>query len=218
MSLALFDLDNTLLGGDSDYAWGQFLVEKGVVDAAEYAAANQRFYRLYQAGQLDIHEFAAFAFRPLKENSLEQLHDWRAEFIETKIRPIMLPKGQAKLEEHRHAGDILVIITATNSFVTKPIAEAFGVEHLIATEPEFVDGAFTGRIAGTPCFQQGKVARLQQWLGDDLHLLAQSHFYSDSHNDIPLLQQVTHPVAVDPDAELRKTAIEQQWPVISFRD
>ncbi|HGG58781.1 MAG TPA: HAD family hydrolase [Gammaproteobacteria bacterium] len=217
MSLALFDLDNTLLAGDSDYSWGQFLIELGVVDRDEYEQANQRFYDDYQVGRLDIHEFAAFAFRPLGENALVDLERWREQFLRERIAPIMLPAGREKIEAHRQAGDDIVIITATNRFITEPIAAAFGVSQLLATEPEFRDGAFTGRIAGIPCFQQGKVERLMQWLAETGGTLDQSWFYSDSHNDIPLLERVAHPVAVDPDDALRVVAEERGWDVVSFR-
>lgn len=218
MNLALFDLDNTLLAGDSDYAWGQFLVEKGVVDAATYEAANQRFYEDYKRGDLDIHEFAAFAFRPLTEHPTEQLVAWRQQFLEEKIRPIMLSKGIETIEQHRRRGDAILIITATNSFVTQPIAEAFGVSELIATEPERIDGAYTGKILGTPCFQEGKVIRLRQWLDQHALSLDGSTFYSDSHNDIPLLESVERPVAVDPDKKLLEHAQNRQWKVLSFRN
>lgn len=218
MALALFDLDNTLLGGDSDYAWGQHLVEMGVVDGEHYERANRAFYELYKAGQLDIHAFAAFAFRPLVENTLEDLHRWRAEFLEQKIRPMMLAAGLARIDWHRSRGDEVLIITATNSFVTQPIADAFGVSELIATEPEREGERFTGRIAGIPCFQRGKVERLSQWLTERGRSLEESWFYSDSHNDLPLLEQVTYPVAVDPDATLKAVAIERGWPVTSFRE
>ncbi len=215
--LALFDLDNTLLAGDSDYAWGQFLVEIGVVDARAYEAANERFYRQYQQGELDIHEFAAFAFRPLVDNERDQLLRWRERFMEEKIRPIMLDKGRETIEEHRQRGDQIVIISATNSFITRPIAQAFGVDHLLATEPEERDGRWTGRIAGIPCFQHGKVERLAEWLHQTGLNLDNSWFYSDSHNDIPLLEQVTHPIAVDPDDALAETARQRGWTITSFR-
>lgn len=217
MALALFDLDNTLLNGDSDYAWGQFLVEHGIVDAESYERANQRFYELYKRGELNIHEFAEFAFQPLKRHDYHQLVTWRRAFVEEKIRPIMLDKGQQMIDRHRARGDTTIIITATNSFVTSPIADAFGVDHLIATEPEFKDGTFTGKIAGTPCFQHGKVERLRQWMEDHGADLNGSHFFSDSHNDLALLEQVDHPVAVDPDEHLSSVAAERHWPVVSFR-
>ncbi len=217
MALALFDLDNTLLAGDSDYAWGQFLVTRGIVDGAAYEAANERFYDLYKQGKLDIHEFARFAFTPLKENDFEQLLAWRSEFVEEMIRPMMLEKGQRAIDQHRERGDTIIIITATNSFVTAPIAAAFGVKYLIATVPAMREGHFTGEIEGTPCFQEGKVARLRQWLERHDATLDDSTCYSDSHNDLPLLELVDHPVAVDPDDTLAATAHARNWPIISFR-
>ena len=218
MTLAIFDLDNTLLGGDSDYLWGRFLVERGLVDGEAYERENQRFYDEYRAGTLDIHEFLAFALRPLTEHSLAELLAWRERFLEEKIQPILLPKAVELLERHRTDGDTLLIITATNRFITAPIAERLGVSQLLATEPEFADGRYTGRSAGIPCFQHGKVERLDQWLEETGHDLAESWFYSDSHNDLPLLGRVTHPVAVDPDTALAQHARERGWPIISLRD
>ncbi len=217
MSLAIFDLDNTLLGGDSDYLWGQFLVERGLVEGEAYERENQRFYDQYRAGTLDIHEFLAFMLRPLAQNPLVELLDWRARFIEAKIRPILLPQATALVERHRDAGDTLLIITATNRFITEPIAEMLGVPHLLATEPEFVDGRYTGRPVGIPCFQHGKVERLDAWLVETGHDLAGSWFYSDSRNDLPLLGRVTYPVAVDPDDVLARHAREHGWPIRSLR-
>jgi len=217
MSLAIFDLDNTLLGGDSDYLWGRFLIEQGLVDGEVYERENQRFYDQYRAGTLDIYEFLAFMLRPLAETPLAELLGWRAQFMVEKIQPILLPKATELLDRHRAAGDTLLIITATNRFITEPIAERLGVPHLLATEPEFADGRYTGRSFGIPCFQQGKVERLQEWLAETGHDLAESWFYSDSHNDLPLLDQVTYPVAVDPDATLAEHAQERGWPIISLR-
>ncbi|MDD5036078.1 MAG: HAD-IB family hydrolase [Methylococcaceae bacterium] len=217
MSLAIFDLDNTLLAGDSDYLWGRFLVEKGIVDRESYEQANTRFYELYREGKLDIAEFLAFALRPLAEHSLERLYAWREDFIEEKIKPILLPAACEVIAKHRQAGDLLMVITATNRFVTEPIAKLYGIEHLIATTPEFRDGRYTGRFEGTPCFQEGKVKRLGEWMAKNDHGLEDSWFYSDSHNDLPLLQQVSHPVAVDPDETLSRVAAEKGWPVISLR-
>ncbi|MFZ1640823.1 MAG: HAD family hydrolase [Candidatus Contendobacter sp.] len=217
MSLAIFDLDNTLLGGDSDYLWGQFLVERGLVEGEAYECENQRFYDQYRAGTLDIHEFLAFMLRPLAQNPLVELLDWRARFIEAKIRPILLPQATALVERHRDAGDTLLIITATNRFITEPIAELLGVPHLLATEPEFADGRYTGRPVGIPCFQHGKVERLDAWLVETGHDLAGSWFYSDSRNDLPLLSRVTYPVAVDPDDVLARHAREHGWPIRSLR-
>ncbi len=217
MGIALFDLDNTLIAGDSDYLWGCYLVEQGIVDATIYERENQRFYDQYRVGQLDIHEFLRFALQPLAAHDLVQLEQWRAQYIEEKIRPILLPRAQALIDRHRARGDIPVIITATNRFVTTPIAALYGIEHLLATEPELVAGRFTGAVTGTPCFQHGKVEVLQSWLASHQQTLEDSSFYSDSHNDLPLLNRVTRPTAVDPDEILATHAQQQHWPVISLR-
>ena len=217
MSLALFDLDNTLLAGDSDYLWGCFLVDKGLVDRRLYDEANKRFYRDYAEGTLDIHEFLNFALQPLANNDAEILASLHQEFMEKHIKPIMTRRGKELIAWHSREGDHPVIITATNSFVTGPIARAFGVSDLIATEPEFIDGRYTGRVAGTPCFQKGKIERLHAWLDETRIGFDNSWFYSDSHNDLPLLEEVAHPVAVDPDDQLRAIASERGWPITSFR-
>jgi len=217
MPLALFDLDNTLLAGDSDYLWGSFLVKKGLVDKNLYEQANQRFYEDYKNGNLDIHEFLAFALTPLAENKADDLRAMHAEFMAGYIEPIMNRAGKNKIEEHRAKGDYPVIITATNSFVTGPIAAAFGIDDLIATEPEIINDSYTGKVAGTPCFKQGKITKLNDWLKNSEMNLEGSYFYSDSHNDLPLLEQVTHPVAVDPDDTLRQVAENRNWEIISFR-
>ncbi len=218
MSLALFDLDNTLLAGDSDYLWGCFLVDKGLVDKQLYEEANQRFYQDYAMGKLDIHEFLNFALQPLACNNAEMLKSLHQEFMEKHIKPIMTRRGKDLITKHRRDGDHPVIITATNSFVTGPIAQAFGVNDLIATEPEMVDGEYTGKVKGTPCFQQGKIERLHAWLDETKIEFKNSWFYSDSHNDLPLLEEVDHPVAVDPDDQLRAIASERGWQITSFRD
>ncbi|MGM0564093.1 MAG: HAD family hydrolase [Pseudomonadota bacterium] len=217
MALAIFDLDNTLLHGDSDYSWGQFLCRQGVVDAEEYTRVNQGFYHDYERGDLDIGAFLEFALKPLADNEPDQLERWHAEFMRDVVEPMVLPRGEALLEEHRQRGDTLMIITATNHFVTAPIARRLGVEHLIATDPEYCDGRYTGRVSGTPSFQAGKVDRLQDWLAEHGEGLAGSYFYSDSQNDIPLLERVDHPYAVDPSPQLREHAERQGWPVISLR-
>ncbi|KEA63449.1 Phosphoserine phosphatase [Marinobacterium lacunae] len=217
MRLAIFDLDNTLINGDSDHAWGEFLCQRGIVDEAEYRAANDHFFRQYQSGALDIHEFLNFALRPLANHAPEQLQSWHDEFMQECIEPMMLPAAQALLEQHRQAGDYLLIITATNSFVTAPIAARLGVDGLLATEPERVGDRFTGRVAGTPCFQGGKVVRLNAWLEETGYTLAGSSFYSDSHNDLPLLEQVERPYAVNPDDRLREVATERNWPILDLR-
>lgn len=216
MALAIFDLDNTLLNGDSDYLWGVFLAEKGIVDGDYYERENDRFYQEYKEGRLDIFEFLRFSLRPLSENDPEDLRLWHEEFMKEKIGPIIQPAARALVEKHRTAGDTLMVITATNAFVTAPIVAEFGIEHLIATDPEVVDGRYTGEVSGVPSFQDGKVTRLQQWLSANGMDLSGSHFYSDSHNDIPLLERVEHPHAVDPDDALRRHAEERNWPVITL--
>jgi len=218
LSLAIFDLDNTLLNGDSDHLWGVFLAEKGVVDGAWYEAENDRFYQEYKEGRLDIFEFLKFSLKPLSQHPLEQLQRWHNEFMQQKINPILLPAAHALVDRHREAGDTLMIITATNAFVTAPIAAAFGIEHLIATDPEMVDGRYTGNVSGIPSFREGKVSRLNNWLEAHQQNLSGSSFYSDSHNDLPLLEHVDKPVAVDPDESLTLTARERGWPIITLRE
>jgi len=218
MSLALFDLDNTLLAGDSDYLWGVFLGELGVVDKVTYESMNQHFYDDYKAGVLDIEEFLAFSLRPLADNDPQALAAWHARFMAERIEPLISPAAEALVARHRDAGDTLVIITATNSFVTAPIARRFGIDHLIATEPERIGDRYTGRVDGTPSFREGKVVRLTEWLTANGGNLDDSWFYSDSHNDLPLLERVDHPVAVDPDPQLHHHAETRGWPVISLRE
>ncbi len=217
MGLALFDLDNTLIAGDSDYLWGCFLVEQGIVDGSHYERENRRFYDQYRVGELDIYEFLDFQLRPLAEHGLASLQQWRKQYVEEKISPILLPKAHELIDRHRQQGDTLVVITATNRFITAPIVELYDIPHLLATEPELQDEQYTGRVAGTPCFQDGKVERLGDWLADNQQSLDNSWFYSDSHNDLPLLNKVTHPVAVDPDEILEQHARDHDWPVISLR-
>jgi HAD superfamily hydrolase (TIGR01490 family) len=214
MALAIFDLDNTLLAGDSDYLWGRFLVEKGVVDGLHYERENERFYQLYKEGRLDIFEFLRFSLAPLRQHSRADLERWRTEFLETHIAPLISEQSQQLVEKHRQAGDTLMIITATNAFVTRPIARHFGIEHLIATEPETLNGHYTGEVQGEPSFREGKVNRLQTWLAEHGADLKASWFYSDSHNDLPLLERVDHPVAVDPDDTLVQVARDRQWPIL----
>jgi len=217
MRLAVFDLDNTLLAGDSDYLWGRFQVDQGVVDAETYERENQRFYREYQAGTLDIHEYAAFALQSLVNHDLTQMQALRSRFVDECVAPIIAAGTPALLERHRAQGDILIITTATNRFVTEPIAQLLGIDHLLATDPEIVDGRYTGRIAGIPNFQAGKVVRLRQWIGNQPEPCEHMSCYSDSHNDIPLLEMAQSAVAVDPDAVLQATAEHRGWSVISLR-
>jgi len=217
MPLALFDLDNTLLADDSDYLWGVFLVEKGLVDKQQYEAANQQFYAEYKAGKLDILAFLAFSLKPLSQHPVAQLNALHQEFMQRYILPVMTEKGKMQIQQHKAQGDTVIIITATNRFVTQPIANAFGADVLIATEPAMQDGQYTGGVEGIPCFQQGKIERLNDWLAQTDHKLKDSWFYSDSHNDIPLLEKVTYPVAVDPDDSLKQLAIDKGWTITSFR-
>jgi len=220
MDLVLFDLDNTLLAGDSDYEWAQFLIDRGVLDRTTYESANDRFYEQYKAGALDIYEFLDFQLAPLARYPRAQLDAWHAEFMDAKIRPMIGRPARSLVAGHLAAGSLCAIVTATNSFVTGPIAREFGVAHLIATEPEARDGEFTGKVAGTPSFRAGKVTRLEQWLsvmGQSLEGFDATWFYSDSHNDLPLLELVERPIAVDPDDTLRNLAAARGWQVISLR-
>jgi HAD superfamily hydrolase (TIGR01490 family) len=216
--LALFDLDNTLLSGDSDFEWAQFLIEKDVLDREVYEAQNLQFYEAYKAGTLDIRQFLDFQLKPLSRHSRSMLDEWHAEFMQVRIRPIITQKARDLVESHK--GDARVVITATNSFVTWPIAREFGIENLIATEPEEAGGEFTGRVLGTPAFREGKVDRLKTWLvehGIEWSAFRETWFYSDSLNDLPLLTMVSHPVAVDPDETLKEHALANDWQVISLR-
>lgn len=218
MNLALFDLDNTLLAGDSDYAWAQFLIEEGVLDREGFEARNQDYYRQYQAGTLDIFEYLAFQAAPLVGRAPGVVEAWHARYMQQKVKPMILPKARELLAAH--AGDLCAIVTATNDFITTPIASELGVPHLVASQLERAGTDFTGRGTGTPAFQSGKIARVKGWLaglGHDLNDFERSAFYSDSRNDIPLLEAVTHPVAVDPDPVLRAHATERGWSILSLR-
>ncbi len=219
-NLTLFDLDNTLLAGDSDYEWGQFLIDRGVLDRDAYEVRNTAFFEQYKAGTLDIHAYLQFALEPLARHTPEDLARWHADFMATRIRPMIGRQAQALVRRHLDAGDLCAVVTATNSFVTAPIAREFGIPHLIATEPERAGDRFTGRVAGTPCFKEGKITRVQDWLaglGRPLEDFSLSTFYSDSQNDLPLLSLVKQPVAVDPDEKLAAEAARRGWPVISLR-
>jgi len=217
LSLAIFDLDNTLLRGDSDHAWGEFLVEQGAVDRERFTAENDRYYAAYLAGTLDIYEFLEqHQLRPLAEHDRATLDQWREEFMRTRIETLITPAARALVERHRARGDTLLIITATNSFITTPIAAAFDIPHLIATEPEEINGRFTGKVSGVPSYREGKVTRLTDWLHDRHETLEGSWFYSDSHNDLPLLNMVTYPVAVNPDDQLAEYARIRGWTVMEL--
>ncbi|MDA8254750.1 MAG: HAD-IB family hydrolase [Betaproteobacteria bacterium] len=220
MNLALFDLDNTLLNGDSDFEWAQFLISQGVLDREVHEARNIEFFEQYKAGTLDIHAFLDFQLAPLSRHERSELDAWHREFLATRIRPLISTTARHLVAKHAAAGDLLAIVTATNSFVTGPIAREFGIPHLIATIPAQENGRFTGQPRGTPAFREGKIARVDAWLeslGLWLGSFEQSWFYSDSHNDLPLLEKVTHPVAVDADDTLLKAAAARGWPQISLR-
>jgi HAD superfamily hydrolase (TIGR01490 family) len=220
MNLVLFDLDNTLLVGDSDFEWAQFLISKGVLDREVHEARNQAFFDDYKAGTLDIHAFLEFQLAPLSRHPREELDRWHADFMATRIRPMIGVPARALVQRHLDDGSLCAVVTATNSFVTGPIAHELGIPHLVATIPAHENGRFTGKPRGTPAFKAGKIERVEAWL-ESLGLwwgaFAQSWFYSDSHNDLPLMTKVTHPVAVDPDDTLRDRARAAGWPIISLR-
>ncbi len=218
MALAIFDLDHTLINGDSDHAWGEFIADKGLVDGDSYRRRNDDYFRDYQAGNLDIIAYQEFVLEPMCRFSMAEIDALHREFMSVKINPMRRPRADKLVARHRHAGDTLLIITATNLFITGPIGHALGIETVIATEGEIKGKRFTGRVKGTPCYQQGKVKRLEGWLRDNnLSLEGDSYFYSDSHNDLPLLKMVSHPVAVDPDSTLRHYAQRMNWPIISLQ-
>lgn len=215
--LAIFDLDNTLLIGDSDHAWGEFLIEEGLVDGETHKQKNDQFYQDYCEGKLDIYAYQAFALSAIKGKKPEDLTDLHEKFMASKIEAMIGPKALSLIDRHRQQGHQLLVITATNDFVTKPIARRLGIDELLGCTAEIVGGAFSGKITGTPCFQGGKVTRLKQWLESKPFSIEDSFFYSDSHNDIPLLEAVGEPVAVDPDSKLQEYANQQGWPIISLR-
>lgn len=218
--LALFDLDNTLLAGDSDHAWGEFLIGKKLVDAEEHRRKNDHFYQQYTEGKLDIHGYVKFTLTPILNFNEHERNLLHAEFVQKAITPLMLESAQSLVAQHKAAGDLCVIITATNEFITTPIAGLFQIEHLLSTELELENNQYTGNISGIPCYQLGKVEKLQQWLdarADNLQI-SEAIFYSDSINDLPLLQRVANPIAVDPDPQLRQAAERSSWKIISLRE
>jgi len=217
-TIALFDLDHTLIAEDSDALWGRFLVEMGVLDGEDYEREKTRFLSEYRQGRLDIEEFVRFALAPYAAHDYTLLLEWRERFVEECMRPLISDAARALVDQHRDAGHVLLIVTATNEFLTQPVAKLLDVEHLLATPMERVNGNFTGRTGGPPCFREGKLFYLERWLGAHDHNLEDSWFYSDSHNDLPLLERVSHPVAVNPDETLQRIAEERHWPVLSLHD
>ncbi|MDA9094997.1 HAD-IB family hydrolase [Porticoccaceae bacterium] len=217
MALAIFDLDNTLIAGDSDHGWGEFLVANDKVDANHYQKMNDQFYADYEAGCLDILAYLEFSLAPLAATSMEELAALHLKFMQQIISPLRLPKAEALIEQHRQAGDRLLVITSTNRFIVEPICQALGIDELLATDPEIIDGRYTGKIVGTPTYQEGKVERLKLWLSENNETLKGSYFYSDSINDLPLLLEVDKPVAVDPDDSLSAEAASRGWDIISLR-
>ena len=218
MALAIFDLDNTLLRGDSDYLWGMYLIDKGTVDRESHQRENERFYQEYLNGQMDIMAFLRFQLAPLARIPMPELLQMREEFLEHYIKPIITQQARELVEKHRQQGDTLIIITATNDFVTRPIAELFGVNELIATNAELIENQYTGAVSGIPSYQQGKVTRLHEWLDKTDNDMQGSWFYSDSHNDLPLLEEVDNPVAVNPDPQLARHAEKAGWQVLTLAD
>jgi len=215
-NLAIFDLDNTLLAGDSDALWGQFIAQHGHVNKEEHERENLRFYEAYKAGTLDIYEFLEFSLKPLSELDMAELTRLHQIFMQESILPIISQQARDLVNYHRENGDILLIITATNRFITAPIAKEFGIDNLLATDAEIVNNQYTGKVSGTPCFQEGKVVRLNEWLVQTGYTLENSWFYSDSHNDIPLLEKVNFPIAVDPDEKLAEHAELKDWKILQL--
>lgn len=217
MALAIFDLDHTLLNGDSDYLWGEYMVANKIVDEAEYQRLNKSFQEDYHRGELDNDRYLQFALHPLTMHPIDKLHAWRQDYVENWIKPVIATGAPDLLKKHRQRGDTLIIISATNFFITEPIAELLDIIHLLATKPEIIDNRYTGKYLGTPTYKEGKVTVLGEWLSAQQHSLTDSYFYSDSINDLPLLEQVSHPVAVNPDETLSRIAQQRNWPILDLR-
>jgi HAD superfamily hydrolase (TIGR01490 family) len=218
MTLALFDLDHTLLSADSDSAWWQFLFDNKIVDVALYQEKVTEFNRQYHQGKMDIEAYFTMVARCLAEFELGELLKLREQYLADYIQPMMQQKALQLVEDHRQQGDTLILITATHDFIANPIAELFNIQHVLSSKLAYNASGFTGQIADKPCYQEGKIWHLLRWLNHDDSALADAYFYSDSQNDLPLLKQVARPVAVDPDAVLNDYAVEQGWPIISLRD
>ena len=217
--IALFDLDYTLLGGDATYEWIHFLVRKGAIDGTHIALLDQ-YYEDYGKGTLDIVAFLHFDFGALSSHPRARMEAWRKDYLAQQIEPIILPKARELIASHEARGHVTAIVTAANSFLTAPIAQMIGVQHLLASDPEITEGEYTGRIAGIPCFHEGKIQKLEAWLegrGEALSDFPESYFYGDSQSDVPLMEKVTNPVVVGPDEVLGRIAQARNWPVISLR-
>jgi HAD superfamily hydrolase (TIGR01490 family) len=217
MTLAIFDLDNTLIGDDSDNLWGQYLVDQELVDATDFAEKNEQFYQDYKTGTLDMDAWLHFSLAPLRNQPMDVLDAWHREFMRTVIQPVMLPKAAALIADHKARGHTLLIITATNVFITRPIAAALGIENLLGCEAEIANGMYTGKPIGVPSYREGKVTRLKEWLKETEESMEGAYFYSDSQHDIPLLDLVDNPIAVDPDDTLRTKAQQSGWEILSLR-
>jgi HAD superfamily hydrolase (TIGR01490 family) len=218
MALAIFDLDNTLIAGDSDHSWGEFLVDQNIVDRQLYKRMNDKFYADYESGCLDIFAYLEFSLEPLTRFTLEELDKLHQQFMRDVIEPMKLGQAEALINHHRQAGDRLLVITSTNRFIVEPICKSLGIDEIIATDLQIIDSKYTGRVEGTPTFKEGKVTRFNQWLKEQKTSSEGSYFYSDSINDMPLLMKVAYPIAVDPDPTLRKEAESRNWKIISLRN
>jgi HAD superfamily hydrolase (TIGR01490 family) len=213
MALALFDLDKTLIVGDSDYLWGEFLVEKGLVDKNTYQQTNQAFFDDYARGKLNMDKYLEFCLKPLTQHSLDKLLELRREFVLTKIKPQIYAKGVEIINKHKQDGDFILVISATNEFIVAGVLELFTFDDFLATNAEFKNNKYTGKSIGTPCFQDGKVVNLNNWLKIHNFDLKNSYFYSDSFNDLPLLKIVDNPIATNPDDKLKNIALQNDWQI-----
>jgi HAD superfamily hydrolase (TIGR01490 family) len=218
MALAIFDLDNTLIAGDSDHSWGEFLVDQNIVDRQLYKKMNDKFYADYESGCLDIFSYLEFSVEPLTQFSLQELDILHQQFMRDVIEPMKLDQAETLINHHRQAGDRILVITSTNRFIVEPICNSLGINEIIATDLQIIDGKYTGKVDGTPTFKEGKVERFNQWLREQNTNNEGSYFYSDSINDMPMLLEVTYPIAVDPDPALRKEAESRHWEIISLRN
>ena len=218
MNIALFDLDNTLIKGDSDYQWGNYLVENNYVDPVSYSEKNENYFDQYRKGTLCAKEFAEFSYEPLTKFDYDTLISIRKQFFEEKIKPLILPKAVDLVRFHKEKKDILAIVTATNSFISKVSADYFEIKNLLASEPEFIINKFTGKLSGEPCFQEGKVKKVKEWMKlNNYNNYDDIYFYTDSHNDIQLLEYCTKPIAVDPDKILEDLSKKNNWQIMSLR-